>query len=459
VPDPTGWISPTGYGAAFLEAPSYDAFSPRSSRPFLRSQVQRTLSSKDASTRSLPPPSPHDQVHFAAYAPVCVAPASAFDFCVWAFLVHQRDEMREEAMADGVAKQLSRDVLLPVRRGALVHISLRVPDGFRVVNEPTQALTWEGVVMHAAFAVECLASSADGQVLFEATIVVGAAVMVLRSYLFVAGTMSDVDELPSELEVLHETCNEIAFDDLQIDECVGRGNFGDAYRATYNGQEVVVKTIRPGEFGESQDQIVKEFRHEAAVLSLFGHHPHIVPFVGACTDVTRPLSLVTQYLPHGSLEDQFQKQTLDELNKVRILRDAAAGLLNIHEGGFIHRDIAARNCLVDDEFRAKICDFGLCRRVNSYGGAHFAEGMMPLKYLAPESLTPPHSFSYRSDAYSFGVLMWETFTESKPFPDMTGAAAAAYVLEGYRLEVPVTVPTRYQALIERCLQSDPSKRP
>lgn len=84
---------------------------------------------------------------------------------------------------------------------------------------------------------------------------------------------------------------------------------------------------------------------------------------------------------------------------------------------------------------------------------------MPLKYLAPESLTPPHSFSYRSDSYSFGVLIWETFTESKPFPTMTSAEAAAYVLEGHRLELGETIPTRYQSLIARCLQDDPAKRP
>lgn len=106
--------------------------------------------------------------------------------------------------------------------------------------------------------------------------------------------------------------------------------------------QVVVKTLRPNEFGQSTDQIVQEFQHEAAVLSMFGHHPNIVPFVGASTDPDKPLCLVTQYLPCGSLEDQFGKRPLTLGQKRAVLRDAAAGFLNIHEGQFIHRDIAAR---------------------------------------------------------------------------------------------------------------------
>jgi len=105
-----------------------------------------------------------------------------------------------------------------------------------------------------------------------------------------------------------------------------------------------VKTIRGSEFGSSNEQIVKEFQHEAAVLAMFGHHPFIVPFVGASTDLSHPLCLITKYLPFGSLEDHFKKSTscLSFENKNIVLRGAASGVLNIHEGGFIHRDIAAR---------------------------------------------------------------------------------------------------------------------
>jgi len=101
----------------------------------------------------------------------------------------------------------------------------------------------------------------------------------------------------------------------------------------------------------------------------------------------------------------------------------------------------------------------MCRRVNSYGVSHFQEGVGPLKYMAPESLQPPHSFSYNSDAYTFGVLMWETFTESKPFGSIPPYQAAMRVLEGDRLDLNVNIPQEYRDIMSACFHADPSKRP
>ncbi|OQS02032.1 kinase [Thraustotheca clavata] len=460
IPDPTGWVSPTPYSSTFFNERTYDDLSPRrrSSVLFTRSLVQRTFSSMD-SRNIVDVPTTRDNVHFTSYAPPCVAPSTVFPFKVWAFLVHQRDEMREEALADGSSKQLSRECMLQIRKGALVHISLKVPEQIRVLSESILPMSWEGEVTHVNFELECIKTARDGQIMIEATIVVGAAVMVLSSYIFIStlNGVDEVQELQTDFNALPETFEEINYDCLQIYNQVGRGHFGDAYRAKYNGQDVVIKKLRPNSFGENQDQIVQEFRHEAAVLSLFGHHPNIVPFVGACTDLSKELCLVTQYLPFGSLEDQYGK-ALPVRTKARILKDAACGLLNIHEGGFIHRDVAARNCLVDTDYRGRICDFGLCRRVNSYGGAHFSEGSMPLKYLAPESLTEPHSFSYRSDSYSFGVMMWETLSESKPYSGMTATEAANHIMNGYGLDS-ATIPLSYRDLLTSCLSGDPAKRP
>ncbi|KAH9102801.1 hypothetical protein AeMF1_010741, partial [Aphanomyces euteiches] len=84
-----------------------------------------------------------------------------------------------------------------------------------------------------------------------------------------------------------------------------------------------------------------------------------------------------------------------------------------------------------------------------------------LKYMAPESLQPPYSFSYKSDAYSFGVFMWETFSNTPPFPSMAPAEAAAYVLEGGRLDISEceTIPPPMADIMIQCFQEDPSRRP
>ncbi|RHY37445.1 hypothetical protein DYB26_011017 [Aphanomyces astaci] len=502
-PEPEStWLSPTNYASvASVYSPSSPAYGllspqgaaapPRQDKPPSRPEFHPPQVFRSVDDIGL---DKQDAVHFVAYAPPSVALHSTFLFSIWAFLVHQRHDVHEQATAgDSKSRQLSREMLLPVRRGALAHVQLQVPDGFVVEGDgPTQAFTWTGDVTSIPFSVTCLACPSSSQVLFKATIVVGAHVMVVKSFVFVHTTttprlvVDDDDddgimhELTTELERLPTTFDEIPYDLLDFKQLVGEGHFGDAYRAVYNGRDVVVKTFKAQDFGTSTDQLVHEFRHEAAVLNMFGHHPNIVPFVGASTDPSQPLALVTAYLPHGSLESQWLRgptststtsstrtSTLSVPQKQVILADASAGLLNIHEGGFVHRDIAARNCLVDDAMRVKLCDFGMSRRVNAVvGGSHVSTGVGPLKYMAPESLVPPHSFSYGSDVYSYGVLMWETFAEASPFADLSGPQAAAYVLEGGRLNMSTRredgssiIPAKYQTIMAACFAEDPSKRP
>ncbi|RLO05590.1 hypothetical protein DYB28_003601 [Aphanomyces astaci] len=430
----SGWESPVGYAAPPSSTTSYDLLSPTGTShstvvpfAFTPSTTYDQLSPIsapsspslfDSTTFAIAPTFRSataasfvsdqvevDPVHFQSFGPPTVCRDMPFKFSIWAFLAHQRDEAVEEAMAaDASARQVSRELLLRVRRGALAHVTLELPSsGFQNESEPTQVLTWTGAVSSVRYNVLCTSSAKIGQVLFKATIVVGTEVLV------------------------------------------------------------VVKTIRASALGgDSADQIVSEFRHEAAVLSMFGHHPHIVPFVGASTDPSSTLALVTEYLPFGTIEDQFKRQ-LSAGQKTRIVGDAAAGLLNMHEGGFIHRDIAARNCLVDGALRAKVCDFGLCRRVHKANetSSHFEHGVGPLKYMAPESLQPPHVFSTKSDAFAFGVLVWETFAEKKPFAMMTAPEAAAYVLEGGRcLDIHSSdIPNAMQCLMAQCFQEDPELRP
>ncbi|ETW03717.1 serine/threonine protein kinase [Aphanomyces invadans] len=486
----SGWQSPCGYDHP--GSPDYGVMSPSSgtttSMPSFATsspaygQLSPTGTSSMLSTTgpsatfeaaptfrsaSLSPSDVYDPVHFMSFAPPSVCRGMVFQFNIWAFLVHQRDEAAEEALAaDLTARQLSRELLLRVRRGALAHITLQVPSGFCLDHcDSTQVLSWTGNVTSVKYGVECTPSAPLGQVLFKATIVVGTDVMILRSFVCVAAMHTRRDaaacELDSMLEVLPKSFTEIPFDTLSIRELIGRGHFGDAYRAEYQGKQVVVKTIRASVLGgDSADQVVDEFRHEAAVLNMFGHHPHIVPFVGACTDPSSTLSLVTEYLPYGTIEDQYRRH-LTAAQKTRIVADAAAGLANMHEGGFIHRDIAARNCLVDGDLRAKVCDFGLCRRVEACrAGVHFENGVGPLRYMAPESLQPPHVFSTKSDAFAFGVLVWETFTETKPFATRTAHEAAAFVLEGGRLDhMDAAIPVALQRLMAQCFQEDPMRRP
>ncbi|OQR81200.1 protein kinase [Achlya hypogyna] len=441
-------------------AAAYDRLSP----PFA-ARAYDALSPPRAAARgvyrALPPASP-DEVHFSAYGPVCVG-SRPFALDIWAFLAQQRDDVRAAAIEASGARALSREALVPaVAQGALVHVTLdELPSGFALTSDTaTHTFVWTGAMERVSFVLRAMSPQA-GHCLFKATIVVGHRVSTLRMYVLAHPSHGDDEGVPQLLESTWETLagdsyHEIAYADLEMHELIGAGAGGDVYRAKYKGDDVVVKRVRASEFGSSGDDVVSAFRHEAAVLDTFGRHPRVVPFVGACSDPAFPLSLVTAFVPHGSLE--ASRKRLSPLQKDLILADIASAAATIHGAGFVHRDLAARNCLVDASDRGLLADFGLCRRVGQLGGAYVHDGSGPLKYMAPEALTPPYTFTPRSDAFAFGVLLWETLADESPFASLSPVQAAVRVLEGGRLPM-LELNPRHQALLQACFQEDPMLRP
>ncbi|KAE9228967.1 hypothetical protein PF005_g4068 [Phytophthora fragariae] len=304
-----------------------------------------------------------------------------------------------------------------------------------------------------------------------------------RSRLYVAnGTTSSSDLTLLDAHMEHVTPNvlDIPGEDLELIRPIGHGAFGDAVLARWKStsQDVVVKMMNQDVY-RSSDALV-EFRHEAAVMNLLGKHPHVVELLGVSStgssgDVaeSRGISLVTEYLPNGSVEDVLgitadaDSSSVSTFSRTVMARDAAHGLANIHQGNFLHRDIAARNCLVDAEFRVKVCDFGLSRRLRgstqeTLDGFLFDDdrrGFGPLKWMAPESITPPHLFSTYSDSYMFGVLLYEIFSGQPPFPNLSSRDAAALILEGHHVPIPSSMPSAHQQLMEKCFEVHPLHRP
>ena len=75
----------------------------------------------------------------------------------------------------------------------------------------------------------------------------------------------------------------------------------------------------------------------------------------------------------------------------------------------VHCDLAARNCLVSDPPIIKIGDFGMAHEVYADYYKKGNPGMMPVRWMAPETLRDG-KFSSASDVWSFGVVLWEMVT-------------------------------------------------
>ncbi|XVE60613.1 hypothetical protein DITRI_Ditri05aG0142200 [Diplodiscus trichospermus] len=155
---------------------------------------------------------------------------------------------------------------------------------------------------------------------------------------------------------------EISWDELHIKERVGAGSFGTVHRAEWHGSDVAVKVLTVQDFLDDQ---LKEFLREVAIMKRV-RHPNVVLFMGAVTK--RPhLSIVTEYLPRGSLYRLIHRpaagETLDQRRRLRMALDVAKGINYLHclNPPIVHWDLKSPNLLVDKNWTVKVCDFGLSR--------------------------------------------------------------------------------------------------
>uniref|UniRef100_A0A0K0DF19 Protein kinase domain-containing protein n=1 Tax=Angiostrongylus cantonensis TaxID=6313 RepID=A0A0K0DF19_ANGCA len=121
--------------------------------------------------------------------------------------------------------------------------------------------------------------------------------------------------------------------------------------------------------------------------------------------------------------------------KRRLVCETAAGLAYLAESGCIHRDIAARNCMLNDVLVVKISGFSLCEPIREMHDS--SNRAIAVKWQAPEVLKN-RDYSLKSDVWSFGVLMWEVYSEgSEPYGELTPNAVKEMVLRNnYRMIIP-----------------------
>uniref|UniRef100_A0A3Q2NXN5 Tyrosine-protein kinase n=1 Tax=Fundulus heteroclitus TaxID=8078 RepID=A0A3Q2NXN5_FUNHE len=132
----------------------------------------------------------------------------------------------------------------------------------------------------------------------------------------------------------------------------------------------------------------------------------------------------------------------------------------IHLSPFFFRDLAARNCLVAEHNVVKISDFGMSRERDD--GVYSAEGglrQIPVKWTAPEALNYGR-YTTQSDVWSFGVLLWETFSMGMtPYTSMNNQQTRDEVEKGYRMPAPHGCPVEISRVMNNCWQYDPKNRP
>ncbi|KAF3336533.1 putative wall-associated receptor kinase-like 16 [Carex littledalei] len=205
-----------------------------------------------------------------------------------------------------------------------------------------------------------------------------------------------------------------ATDHFNSKNVVGEGGNGTVYRGTINNKEVAIKKCKT--INERQK---KEFGKEILILSQI-NHINIVRILGCCLELEIPV-LVYEFISKGTLFDLLhgENAVFISLNtRLRIAHETAEALAYLHSWAspsIVHRDVKTSNILLDENFVAKVSDFGASVLAPTGDEEEFATHVQGTRgYLDPEYMQTG-LLTVKSDVYSFGVVLVELLTRKKAF--------------------------------------------
>jgi predicted ATPase len=250
---------------------------------------------------------------------------------------------------------------------------------------------------------------------------------------------------------------------------LGAGGMGEVYRAqdTRLDRSVAIK-ILPDAFSADSDRL-RRFEQEARSASAL-NHPNIITIYELGKDgSTRYIAM--ELVEGKTVRELMVSGLLPIRRAIEIAAQVAEGLTKAHEAGIAHRDLKPENLMVSDDGFVKILDFGLAKVTLPSGEVTEMSPtvawqtrpgvvMGTMQYMSPEQVSGGR-LDFRSDQFSFGLVLYEMVTGKLAFRRSTTAETLVAILREQAEPIGIQnsdAPAPLCWVIERCMAKEPDKR-
>ncbi|XP_072263735.1 tyrosine-protein kinase RYK [Pyxicephalus adspersus] len=229
-------------------------------------------------------------------------------------------------------------------------------------------------------------------------------------------------------------------------------------------KQVFVKTVKDQ---ASEVQITMMLTESCKLRGL--HHRNLLPVGHVCIEDGEKPMVLLPYMNWGNLKlflrqcklvEANNPQAISQQDLVHMAIQIACGMSYLARREVIHKDLAARNCVIDESLQVKITDNALSRDLFPMDYHCLGDNEnRPVRWMSLESLVNKE-FSSAGDVWAFGVTLWELMTLGQtPYVDIDPFEMAAYLKDGYRIAQPINCPDELFAVMACCWALDPEERP
>ena len=191
---------------------------------------------------------------------------------------------------------------------------------------------------------------------------------------------------------------------------VGHGDLTRVWKAEYMKKKVIVAIKEQSKYSIIKNKLVDSiFDTRNLLIGLYSNH--IVNLYCTFQD-QKNIYTVMDYLENGDLRKIISSNILNERQIKFFAGNIILGLEYIHSKNIIHRDIKPENILMDDKGYLRITDFDIAVK---YEPKKFYNSSGTLSYMAPERIKKNKNFSFNSDYYSLGIILYEFAIRKRPF--------------------------------------------